>query len=239
MKTNNHLLARLAGLNYFILIVTGIFGMVYVPAMVFDWSSPAATATNLIAQEELFRWGLLGCLVSYLTFACATTILYRLFSAAFPLAALFLLCFGWLGAVAFMANVLYYIEILDLIPASEAGAEQLVVAGQAILQAAANFSAGFKFMQTVTGLWLITLGILVCRSGLLPQVIGALLVVSGILNYIGESVANFVVEAAGFPWFLTLPGTLAEFSACLWLLIAGAAWQLRQQKHYQVGAATV
>src|SRR5690606_23560834 len=109
-------LARLAGLNYLILIVAGLFGMVYVPAVVFDWGSPVETAANLAASESLFRWGILGCLVSYLSFAVATTFLHRLFSTAFPLAALFLLCFGWIAATGFMANALHYVGILDLVP---------------------------------------------------------------------------------------------------------------------------
>lgn len=232
-----NLLARYAGLNYLILIVAGLFGMVYVPAVVFDWSSPAGTATTLAANEGLFRWGIIGCLVSYLAFLVATTLLHRLFSAAFPLAALFLLGFGWIGAVAFMANALSYVGILELIPAADAGAQPLEAAGQAILQAAANFNTGFKLMQAVTGLWLVMLGILVFRSALLPRVIGVFLVVSGSLNYIGEFVVAFVGGAAGFPWFMTLPGTLAEFSTCLWLLTAGAAWQTRQQKRCHTGTS--
>ncbi len=234
---NHDALARCAGLNYFILIVAGLFGMVYVPAVVFDWSSALETATTLAANERLFRWGIIGCLVSYLAFAVATTLLHRLFCAAFPLAALFLLGFGWIGAVAFMANVLAYVGILELVPDAEAGAQQIEAAGQAILQKAANFNNGFKLMQAVTGLWLVTLGILACRSALLPRAIGAFLVVSGSLNYVGESMMALVEGAAGFPWFMTLPGTLAEFSACLWLLVAGAAWPVRQRKPGLAGAS--
>lgn len=226
---DNHLLARFAGLSYFILIVAGLFGMVYVPAVVFDWSSPVDTASNLATHEALFRWGIIGCLGSYLAFTVTTTLLYRIFSATSPLAALFLLCFGWIGAVAFIANLLSYVEVVGLIPDMHASEAQRETAGQAILERAANFSAGFKLMQVATGLWLITLGTLVCRSRLLPKAIGALLVISGSLNYIGEFVISFVAGMNGLPWLLTLPGTLAEFSTCLWLLLAGASWQARQR----------
>lgn len=235
----DNLLARLAGLNYFILIIAGLFGMVYVPAVVFDWSSPGETAANLAASESLFRWGIVGCLASYLAFAVATTFLHRLFSAAFPLAALFLLCFGWIGATGFMGNALHYVEILDLVPEATASGQPLEEAGQAILQAAAHFNGGFKFVQAVTGLWLVMLGLLACRSGILPPVVGVLLLVSGLLNYIGEFAMHLVGGGAGLPWFLTLPGTLAEFSTCLWLLIAGAAWQARQQRVKGTGAPAI
>jgi len=226
---DNHLLARFAGLTYFILIVAGLFGMVYVPAVVFDWSSPVDTASNLTTHEALFRWGIIGCLGSYLAFTVTTTLLYRIFSATSPLAALFLLCFGWIGAVAFIANLLSYVEVVGLIPDMHASEAQRETAGQLILERAANFSTGFKLMQVATGLWLITLGTLVYRSRLLPKAIGALLVISGSLNYIGEFVISFVADMNGLPWFLTLPGTLAEFSTCLWLLLAGACWQARQR----------
>ena len=93
---------------------------------------------------------------------------------------------GWIGAVAFMANVLAYVGILELVPDTQAGAQQIEAAGQAILQKAADFNNGFKLMQAITGLWLVTLGMLACRSALLPRAIGVFLVVSGSLNYVGE-----------------------------------------------------
>ena len=41
-------MARLAGFIYLVLIVTGIFGLVYVPATLIDWSNPATTAAQIM-----------------------------------------------------------------------------------------------------------------------------------------------------------------------------------------------
>src|SRR5690554_6517652 len=144
---DNHLRARYAGLSYFILIVAGLFGMVYVPAVVFDGGGRVDTASSLAARAALFGWGIIGWLGSYLAFTVTTTLLYRIFSATSPLAALFLLCFGWIGAVAFVADLLSYVEVVGLIPDMHASEAQRETAGQLILERAANFSTGFKLMQ--------------------------------------------------------------------------------------------
>lgn len=229
MENNNSMLARVAGVHYLILIVAGLFGMVYVPAVVFDWSNPAGTAARLGASPLLFNVGIVACMVSYLAFAVASVFLQRLFVREHPLLALLLLCFGWLGSGCLLANLLHYVEIYGLVASAVASPGQPEAVGQAILSAATNFNNGFKVMQVITGLWLVILGILLLKSELLPRILGMLLVISGVVNYVGSTFVEFVLGYAGLPGWLTLPGTLGEFTACLWLLLAGTVWQKRRR----------
>ena len=81
------------------------------------------------------------------------------------------------------------------------------------------------------GLWLFPLGWLGWRSGLLPHILGFLLMISCI---------GFLVEFAG-PLFMTgysdsllhtiagTPSSFAEIGTCLWLLIMGEPKAWRQE----------
>ncbi|WP_416337324.1 DUF4386 family protein [Galbibacter sp. EGI 63066] len=52
---SNTYLARLSGLVYLIFILTGIYGLVYVPSTLFDWENPALIANNILDNELTFR----------------------------------------------------------------------------------------------------------------------------------------------------------------------------------------
>ena len=52
MSKNN--IARLAGFTYLILVLTGIFYLLYAPRQFVVWSDAAATANNILNDEFLF-----------------------------------------------------------------------------------------------------------------------------------------------------------------------------------------
>ena len=50
--------ARLAGLLYFIVVITGIVSLAYVPSQLIVWDNPALTVENIKTAEFLFRVGI-------------------------------------------------------------------------------------------------------------------------------------------------------------------------------------
>jgi len=57
--------ARFAGLLYLILAVVSAFGLLYVPSVILVPGDSAATATNIVASESLFRLGFVGNLLAF------------------------------------------------------------------------------------------------------------------------------------------------------------------------------
>lgn len=51
--------ARIAGLLYLILIITGIYGIMYIPSQIIVAGDTVATANNILSNELLFRTGAL------------------------------------------------------------------------------------------------------------------------------------------------------------------------------------
>ena len=71
--------ARLAGLLYFIWIITGIYGVFYVPAHTIVSGDAAATANKIVANEFLFRTGIISDIISNTLWVFIGLTLYRLF----------------------------------------------------------------------------------------------------------------------------------------------------------------
>lgn len=221
MKMNNTLI-RYAGISYLVVIIAGVFGMVYVPAVMFDWEKPIQSIVNLEEKAILFRLGITGCLLSFMAFVALSALLYRLFSDVEKLPALLLLCVGVLGSSAFLANTLNYVEIATLMNESPEHTEAIA---REILFLSSKFTNGFTLIQVVTGVWLTLFGILSYRNKVIPGIISLLLIVAGVLNYILGFVLKFVLGLDDIPFLLSLPGTLGEFSACLWMVFYGVLWE--------------
>ncbi|MBK9017628.1 MAG: DUF4386 family protein [Saprospiraceae bacterium] len=71
--------ARLAGLLYLIWIVTAIYGLMYVNPLTIVQGDPVGTATKVLANEFLFRTGIINGIISSTIWLLLGLTLYRLF----------------------------------------------------------------------------------------------------------------------------------------------------------------
>ncbi len=70
--------ARIAGLLYLLLALTGVFNLIYVPSALIVFGDATATANNITSSELLFRTGILSGLMSNVIFVFLVLALYRL-----------------------------------------------------------------------------------------------------------------------------------------------------------------
>ena len=70
------------------------------------------------------------------------------------------------------------------------------------------------------GLWLLPFGYLVIRSGILPRLLGALLILGG-LGYLAQVFLEILAPQTGVPGWILLPAAGGEIGICLWLLFMG------------------
>src|ERR1700674_4914979 len=71
--------ARLAGLLYLIWIISGIYGLMYLPSKTIVQGDAAATANKIIANEFIFRTGIINDIISNIIWVFIVLTLYRLF----------------------------------------------------------------------------------------------------------------------------------------------------------------
>jgi Domain of unknown function (DUF4386) len=70
--------ARLAGVFYLLTIIGGVFAEVFVRGRLVVRNDAAATATNILANEPLYRLGLVADLVMLASYVAVTLLLYLL-----------------------------------------------------------------------------------------------------------------------------------------------------------------
>ena len=86
MGNNNYILkktARLAGGLYLILVITGIFSIMFVSSQIIVSGDAVATAKNIIASEFLFRTGIINNIFSDTIWLFLALVLYRMFKQVY------------------------------------------------------------------------------------------------------------------------------------------------------------
>ena len=216
--------ARIAGLLYFIVVVTGIFSLAYVPSQI-EADDAATVMRNIVANEPLFRLGIVSSLVCYTAFLLLPLALYRLLSAQGRPAAVLMVALATASVPFSFANIMHRFDVLTLL--GDAGylrafsAEQLQAQVMLSLQ---SYRDGILVSEIFWGLWLLPFGWLVFKSRLLPRVLGVLLML-GCAGYLADFLGRVLVPeyaASGLGGYVRLPASLGEIGTCLWLLVMGA-----------------
>ena len=218
--------ARLAGLLYLILVLTGAFSLIYVPSHIIVWDDAAATVRNIVASERLFRFGIVVELLAHTIFLVLPFVLYRLLSPVDQNAAVLMVAFAAVSVpIDFVINI-DKLNILSLL----SGADYLRAHSTDDLQSRVmlsldSYNNGILVAKVFWGLWLLPFGYLVFRSGFLPRVLGILLMIgcfSYLLDFTGRALLPGYGHSALAP-FVRLPAAFGELGICLWLLIVGTS----------------
>lgn len=216
--------ARLAGLLYLLLVLIAPYRLVYVPTMLFVDGNVAATAANIAAHETLFRFGLAADLVCGALQAALALALFRLLGGVNRLHGIAMLLLG--GA---LVPALYFFNVLN-----DAAALALAHGSNALaaFEPAQRTALAMLFLhmhgqtvsaaETLWGLWLLPLALLVLRSGFLPRLFGYGLILNGVA-YVIQSLAWAILPGMRDTLSSVLgPLQFVEVLFMLWLLVLGA-----------------
>ena len=211
---------------YLAWLVVGPFSIMYVPATLIVAGDAITTANNILANELLFRMGIVGSLITQVVQMLVALVLYKLFKSVNKNYASFMVVFALVGIPIAMLNTLNRVATLLLL----SGADYLKVFGadqlNALVMLFLNLNEQGELIATIFwGLWLFPLGYLVYKSGYFPRILGAL-VIMGSFGYVLDSFTHFILpnyanyEAILFPLVLLL--TIGEVLFALWVILKGA-----------------
>lgn len=217
--------ARIAGLIYLVVVLTGIFSLGYVPSKLIVSGDAAKTFQNIAASESLFRLSIVAGMICYVAFLLLPLGLYRLLNQFGESYAKLMVLLAVVSVPISFINLQNKFAVLTLL-----GKEKyLNVFDQNQLQSQVmicldNYGNGILIATVFWGLWLFPFGCLVYKSGILPRIFGILLILGCfgyVFNFIGETAIPNYGELV-ISRYITLPATLGEIGICLWLLIFGA-----------------
>lgn len=209
--------ARVAGLLYLITNLFAPFTLLYLPSRFIVSGNAAATASNILASESLFRLGIVLNLFTFIGQIFLVLALYQLLSVVNKNMASLMVIFSLLAVSIAMLNELTQLAVIQFLNK----ADYLKVFPNDQLQALAYLflrlhGQGLNIAQIFWGLWLFPMGYLIFKSGFLPRILGVLLMIA-CFGYVIESFAAFL----GYNVSLILFTGWGELFLLLWLLIKG------------------
>ena len=211
---------RLAGLVYLLLVLTGIFNLVYVPSLTVVGREPLEALEAIRSQQTLFAAGACVGLLSYVLYLCLPVILYRVLQPyGATLARLMVLFTAVSIPISFMA-ITEKLAILDILSATPVLSPDLLA--QSVSEQLERYRALIGLSSIFWGLWLIPLAILAGRARLVPWPLTILLGLGG-LAYLFEFVVPIFWSGFSGSLVATIvgaPSSLGELGTCLWLLLA-------------------
>lgn len=216
--------ARIAGFIYLILILTGIFSLLYVPSKIIVWDDPTATVGNIEKFELTFRMGIVSNLICFTCFIILPLALYKLLAGVSKIQAVLMVIFAISSVPISYLNIAHHIDVLDLIGnemyLNSFSLEQRNIQVMTYLE---SFENGTLVAHIFWGLWLFPFGYLVYKSGFLPKFFGLMLML-GCFGYLIDFLGYFLFERYSETLVSTIagiPASLGEIGICLWLLIVG------------------
>lgn len=218
--------ARIAGLLYLAVVLTGPFVLIYVPGKLFVTGDAAATAGNIMAHQSLFRAYIVVGFISELFFVAVALSLYCLLKRVnLPLAASMAILVLIDAPLAFL-SVANQIATLAFLRGGQFLAAFDKPQRDAMAMLLHNVDRqGSLVSEMFWGLWLLPLGLLVYRSGFLPRFLGAWLFINGLAYMVISSTGLFSPQHLNLVTMIATPILLGEVAFMIWLLIVGAREQ--------------
>ncbi len=215
--------ARIAGLLYLLLALTGVFSLIYVPTTLVVFGDATATAENIRSSELLFRSGILSGLVSNVIFVFLVLALYRLLKETSHKQAMLMVTLVVISVATGFANTINQLGALIAL----SGADFLSVFEKPELDAIAYLfirlnSWGIQIIQIFWGLWLFPFGLLVYRSGFIPKILGVLLMIAGFGYLLGSFMFQILPQYNDALSTFIMVLEMGELPIIFWLLIVGA-----------------
>ena len=208
--------ARIAGLWYLALAITGVLGFVVYHPQVYVADDATKTLANLTESASTARIRLALELAIIVSQALAAVWFYKLFRGIHEFGAWSLGIWGTVNSVVIMVSAIAMGAAID-VAGSPASQEDKLVMVQLLSRLSANaWGVGGLFF----GLWLIPMGYAVTSSARMPVWLGRILILGGVgyllstfIGYMGYT--NVVISG------LTIPATIGEFWMIGYLLIYG------------------
>jgi hypothetical protein len=209
--------ARLTGVWYLIMAISGIVGFVVLHSRIFDLAEPETTLNNLIGLRAIARTRLVFELAIIVSQALAAVWFYKLFIHIDRWAATTLGIWGTVNATIITVSAISMSSAIAIADSSALSLQQKIPLIELLTEVISSaWSIGGLFF----GLWLIPMGYMVVSSNRMPLWLGRILIIGGI-GYLVQTVLKSLGIQSPYAELLVVPATIGEFWMIGYLLVFG------------------
>lgn len=214
--------ARLAGLWYLLLAISGMLGFLLFHGQIFVKDNPAQILNNLIQKESVASIRLVMELIIIVSQSLAAFYFYKLFVNRDATAALALLIWGTVNAVLITISAISMSVAIDLAHNSTIALQEKLPLIQVLSNIIGEvWSVGGLFF----GLWLLPMGYIVIKHKTMPTWLGYTLLLGG-LGYLLQTFLKSAGYQNSYLGLLVMPATIGE----LWMIVYLLVWGIRPVK---------
>ena len=215
--------ARVAGVLYLLSGLSGVYSYVYLPTAFIVPADGRATAARIASRPIAYNLGIVADIVGQILLVWCVLALYALFRDTNRSHARLMVVFVVLAAAVQFANAFNLLAPTVLLSGTDYlspfSAPQVDALALAFLRLRVT---GMLVTQVFWGLWLLPFGLLVMRSGFIPRILGAALIVAA-AGYLLATASYFLIPVHGhIVTHVALPvGGAAETAMIVWLIVKG------------------
>jgi len=203
---NSKKTARIAGLWYLANIIILMFSYLFVDDKLLVLGDCTASLNNINANKPLFYIGCAAFLIGYICLIISALTLMKLFQPVD-------------SKQATLIPVCLIIGVVIVFTGKAIELYGVVIQNADLLALRENIDMSAEILW---GLWLVPIGILILKSGLIPKIIGILLLAACLSHWVDFTLFFFASELSEIimpPVYIV--GMFGEFGLTLWLLIKG------------------
>ncbi len=208
--------ARIAGIWYLLMAISGILGFMIFHPQVFDSKDAQKTLANLTDRESVARIRLLLEFAIIVSQALTAVWFFKLFRKINDWAAWAVGIWGMVNSVVIIISAISMGTAIDIAGSSQNVEDKLILIELLTDLSANSWRVGGLFF----GLWLIPLGYIITSSKRMPVWLGRTLIAGGIGYLISTTISYAGIETSIIK-YLPLPATIGEFWMIGYLLIFG------------------
>ena len=208
--------ARLAGVWYLLLALSGLIGFLIFHPQIFVSDNSEQTLTNLVNQAFVARFRFILELLIVVSQALAAFWFYKLFSHVNKSNVLILAIWGTVNAMVIMVSAIAMSSAIEIAGSALPFQEKIPL----IQLLSSLITNAWLVGSLFFGLWLIPMGYLTLESNRIPLSLGRILIIGGF----GYLLQAFILSAGVKSLYvdiLVLPATIGEFWMIGYLLVYG------------------
>ncbi len=209
--------ARLTGIWYLLLAISGVLGFLIFHSKIFVSGNPEETLTNLIEFKSTSKIRLLLEVIIIASQALAAVWFYKLFRELNAWASFAIGTWGLMNSAAIMVSAISMGSAIEIANFATPPLQEKVIIIQLL---STIISKAWLIGGLFFGLWLIPMGYIVITTKCMPLWLGRTLIIGGV-GYVLSTFINCIGVSHSLLNILTIPATIGEFWMIGYLFVYG------------------